>query len=313
MIMKLLGVLAIIGSAALGTACCGFGAPGTSVRFVGQTNIVIWDRTRGIEHFVRDAQFSSGGKDLGFVAPTPSKPTLSEASAMAFQTLESLDPKLAERALKGAFKSATLIPTAAVSVIEEKDVAGYHATVLKATDGKALGDWLASNGYAKPEFFDGWVKPYLDRGWYLTAFKVKGGGQTATGPVRMSFETDRPFNPYSVPEENGDGSASLRLFYVSAGHEVPKIGGTAGWRSPEWSTPLSPETANTLAGQLKLPVDAIPENSTVTTYVDREFGQPGLDDLYFVDQSNSNAAGGLGLAAILAVVAMRTRRRPQAG
>lgn len=311
--MKLFGVLAFLGSAAVGVACCCVASSGTPVRFVGQTNIVIWDAAHGIEHFVRDARFATKSKDLGFIAPTPSKPTLSETNAEAFQLLESLKPEDPMAGTAGATAGAIEMKSgdAAVTIVEERDVAGYRATVLKATDSKALGEWLTKNGYSKPKFLDGWVKPYLDRGWFLTAFKVKGGQDSATGPVRMSFATNRPFNPYSVPEENGDGSASLRLYYVSAGHEVPKVGGTTGWRTVEWSAPLTTQTAGVLAGQLKLSPDAIPANASVTTYQDNQFGKPGLDDLYFVDQANANVAGGLGIAAVLALVAMRMRRRNQ--
>lgn len=90
----------------------------------------------------------------------------------------------------------------------------------------ALADWLRSNGYATPQFLEGWVNPYLRRGWYLTAFRVNGGANASTGPIRMTFRTDRPFNPCSVPEANGGGHARLRVYYVSAGRENPKIGGT---------------------------------------------------------------------------------------
>ncbi|RYG19868.1 DUF2330 domain-containing protein, partial [bacterium] len=295
----------------VGDACCGVGARGEPVRFVGQTNIVVWDKAHGIEHFVRDARFATKSQDLGFIAPTPSRPTLSEASGAAFETLAALEPKpeFVPGQWGAVSDSAADIPTKGfVSVIDEADVAGYRATVLKATDSRALGEWLTKNGYAKPRFLDGWVKPYLDRGWYLTAFKVKGGDGSATGPVRMSFQTKRPFNPYSVPEENGGARASLRLYYVSAGNEVPKIGGQSAWRSAEWSAPVVEETRAALASQLKLSPDQLPINASVTTYLDSEFGQPGFDDLYFVEQSNLGATGGLG-AAMLLLVALRVRRR----
>lgn len=307
--MKLCSVLVGIGAAAFAAACCGVGSGGAAVRFTGQTNIVIWDEAHGIEHFIRDARFETKGGSLGFIAPTPSKPELSAADGAAFHTLENLAPM---PATKGDVAGAAAMDAGAVEVVAIQDVAGYRATILKATDGEGLKRWLNANGYPSPAFLPTWSKPYTERGWTFTAFKVSGK-EAATGPLRMSFATKRPFNPYSVPEENGSDGVPLRVYYVSAGKEVPKIGGKAAWIKPAWSVDLPAETAGRLASQLKLSADAIPTNARVTTYQDDAFGRPGLDDLYFVrDDSLSNAVGGGAVAAVLLIAALRRRRRTTA-
>lgn len=311
--MKPVAFAAVLCASAYAIPCCGIAEKGTNVRFIGQTNIVVWDAEKKLEHFIRNATFSTTGKGLGFIAPTPTQPELSEADSYAFSLLASLEPKKPELTKDTEDAAAAPASASSVAVVHEQDVAGYHAAVLKATDTAGLTDWLKKNGYPAPKFLDGWVKPYLEKGWYLTAFKVKGGDRTETGPVRMSFKAERAFNPYSVPEENGGGGANLRLYYVSAGHETPRIGGSEGWKSSSWSAPLNDENRTQLAGYLKLPANAIPEGASVTTYEDSDFGRPGLDDLYFV--SNDGRAGLAvvgGAVALLAVAAARRRGRLQA-
>jgi len=312
--MKIASVAFGMGISVFAAACCAVGANGGSVRFIGQTNIVIWDEKRGMEHFIRDATFETKGKDLGFLAPTPSQPELSEADAKAFDLLLRLKPE--PKSWISCSKSEEGAPAAgaaAPEVVHEQDVAGYHAAVLKASDTKGLAEWLKKNGYPAPKFLEGWAKPYVEKGWYMTAFKVKGGDGAATGPIRMSFQTKQPFNPYSVPEENGGGDARLRLYYISAGNEVPRVGGTEGWREAEWKADLPEGRYTELADHLKLPADAIPANASVSSYDDHNFGEAGKDDLYFVpvDGRPRLAITG-GFVALVAYVAARRRSRRKA-
>lgn len=307
--MKLVGVALAAGISVSAVACCAVGATGEVVRFVGQTNIVIWDQKRGIEHFIRDASFETKSKDLGFLAPTPSEPDLSDASPKAFDLLMRLQPG-PKRAWweRKDLDEAAAAPASSVQVVHEQDVSGYHAAVLKATDSKGLAEWLKKNGYPTPKFLDGWAKPYVDKGWYMTAFKVKGGEEAATGPIRMTFKTDRAFNPYSVPSENGDGNGQLRIYYVSAGNEVPRVGGTEPWNEALWTADLPANSYVELTRHLKLPADAIPDNATVTTYDDHHFGQPGKDDLYFVPADGRAGLAVMGGAVALVAFAAARRR-----
>src|SRR5580704_6736498 len=84
-----LGATVIAGSV---WACSGVGPRGKPVVFGGQTNIIIWDARHHTEHFIRNANFRSGADNFGFIAPTPNKPDLHEASNKAFYTLASLQP-----------------------------------------------------------------------------------------------------------------------------------------------------------------------------------------------------------------------------
>lgn len=268
----------------MGFGCCALGGPGVSISFSGQTNLVIWDAARGVEHFVRDARFQTDAPSLGFIAPTPTRPTLHEARASVFRDLAMLEPRdvtggihwmpTSSEAMKG--------PGSSVMVFEVRDVGGYRATVLKATDGNALTHWLRSNGYESAPWLKDWTEPYIRKGWFLTAFKVRAdGGPMATGVVRMTFETDRPFNPYSVPTAN-QGNSPLQLFYVSAGNEEPRIGGTEFWRTPEWEAKIPWDTRYRLVSGLGLTDAEIPEGATVKAFIDPDFSRTGSDDLFFV-------------------------------
>ena len=131
-------------------ACSGVGPPGKPVVFGDQTNIVIWDEAHGTEHFIRNANFRSGAEDFGFIAPTPGKPELHEASTKAFYTLANLAP--APRMVfsaGGAGGPGGRNRGAEVKVIQEADVAGFHATTLWSTDAHAINDWMNATGTSR--------------------------------------------------------------------------------------------------------------------------------------------------------------------
>ncbi|MEQ1934006.1 MAG: hypothetical protein ABL962_09025, partial [Fimbriimonadaceae bacterium] len=54
-----LAILAIATTAQV-TACAGFSNAGFNVIFSSQKNIIIWDEKAKIEHFIRDAEFTTG-------------------------------------------------------------------------------------------------------------------------------------------------------------------------------------------------------------------------------------------------------------
>jgi hypothetical protein len=87
-----LALIAAIGLNAGAFACCAVSTLNRIVQFGAQTNIIVWDPVSKTEHFVRNAQFTTDAKDFGFIAPTPTKPTLSKASRGAFETLARLQP-----------------------------------------------------------------------------------------------------------------------------------------------------------------------------------------------------------------------------
>src|SRR5262249_39731542 len=109
------------------------------------------------------------------------------------------------------------IPVAAsappVVVLEEKTVAGFHASVLEASSATALTGWLKEHGYAFSPEVEAWAKPYVDGGWKVTALRVaakdpKDARSVTAAALRLSFKTDRPLFPYREPDTK-QAAASL--------------------------------------------------------------------------------------------------------
>jgi hypothetical protein len=202
--------LALASNAPLAVACGAVTFALEAAFFAGQTNIIVWDEATKTEHFVRNAKFTSTAGDLGFLAPSPSLPTLVEVDEVAFETLASavaeFERKVKESKLTIGCSGAATEDAAGVGSVEELQtihVAGYVATTLKASDPAALSIWMKKNGYASTPQIQKWSDFYIKKGWLLTAFKVNSElGSGETGTVMMSFTTDRPFNPYYVPKEN---------------------------------------------------------------------------------------------------------------
>ncbi len=278
-----LSAIATLGGA---WACSGVGPRGQPVVFGDQTNIVIWDEAHHTEHFIRNASFKSGAADFGFIAPTPAKPQLNKASNRAFYTLAALAPvRRYLGAARSSMKSDASAKRAEVQVIQEADVAGYHATTLKCPDAHAINDWMNAHGYVSTPEVEEWAQRYCSRGWYLTAFKVidKSKLIATTGTVRMSFKTDKPYNPFYVPKTNIpiNGGGTLRVYFVSVGDYDAHIGRGETWQVPQWTSPIPEASAALLAKQAELPFDAVPDNCQVETFVDNNFPRAAADDIYF--------------------------------
>lgn len=309
-------------------ACSGVGPPGKPVVFGDQTNIVIWDEARHLEHFIRNANFKSGADNFGFIAPTPGKPHLNEASNQAFYTLASLAPIVAYGGGGfggGAGGRASMSDQ--VRVIQEADVAGYHATTLFSSSSRAINDWMNEHGYVSTPEVEKWAERYCSKGWYLTAFKVIDRTKLAasTGTVRMSFRTDKPFNPFYVPSTNipNRGKGTLRVYFVSVGDYDANIGDTGTWKTPQWTAPIPEASAALLAKQIELPLEAIPSWSQVETFVDNDFPRPAADDIYFTKRADATPSVPVAaptripppfmmtpLFAGLGLLALARRRRP---
>lgn len=292
-------VVAAFFAAANAMPCCAVAPSEAHVVFGGQTNIIVWDEVRKVEHFVRIASFQSDAKDFGFIAPTPGVPDLAEADDAAFGTLAALEPRRREltKEATGGMDSAASLGDGP-EVIQEIDVAGYRATTLKAEDAAGLAKWMKGNGYSTSPEIEDWTKLYIAKGWYLTTFKVLGGRDPKTGCVRMSFKTDRPFNPYYVPRSNapiGQRRAGLQLYFVSNAMYSPD----ANLGSPKWSARVPEQSRLDLARQLRLP--SLPKNLKVLSFHDAKFPRTDAGEDVFFNPSPLNPERG-STSTILAFV-----------
>jgi hypothetical protein len=288
------------------SACAPVMGAGGHVAIAGESAIIIWDEKTRTEHFIRRASFETQVPYFGFLVPTPAQPTLAEAPDEVFATLEDWSkPEVVTKAVRrprtsgwglsrglseGAPKMA---PAGAVEVLQTQHVGGYKADILKASDAKALKEWLDQHGYVTRPDLEKWLEPYVKGGWIITAFQIaktdKKKAGLSTQAVRMSFKTDRPFYPYAEP---GDQRAAggfrpgrlLRIFVVAPARMEGRLDHpTTAWPGrAAWANTLADDRREKLAARLggSTPV-SMPEKPWMTVFEDSSSPRPGVADLFF--------------------------------
>lgn len=204
----LFSVLGFLNFSASSFACCTAWRHGNRpIRIAAQEVLLIWDAERGVEHFVRRANFQSekAPKDFGFLVPTPAQPKLGEVPDLVFDELgELIKPKIEiKRETQVSFRPLVLAPMfalterssknmaprlAGVEVLDTAVVGGFEVSVLRASETGALITWLEKNDYdARPEIHE-WVAPYVAKKWIITAFKYAGeADQSSASLTRASI------------------------------------------------------------------------------------------------------------------------------
>ena len=292
---------AIIIYSSITYACAPAPPPDVQVDIATEDAIIIWDPTTKTQHFIRRASFVTPAKDFGFLVPTPTKPTLAEASDEAFVYLREITkPRVITKSRPmrlgcscsgGMDKS--IRATQGVEVLEEKRVAGYDAVILQANDSRALQTWLQQHGYTFPENLIKWVDLYIKAGWKISAFKIAKTGTTdqiSTSAVRMTFQVDKPFFPYREPvqEVDNDQERLLRVFFLGP----KRVYGTTGrkfWPGKVvWANKLNTANKELLLKQLNLPLSTPPVNWFLTEFEDHSSPRPGNHDVYFSLDKNQS-------------------------
>jgi len=309
--LRLLFIFSVVGLsviASLRADACAVAVPQTTggVQIATESAIIIWDSASKTQQFIRRAEFRSDVKDFGFLVPTPTKPTLAEADDTAFATFEKVTEPVTvtEKMPSGgggcigcsgaAPKAGNVMTEAAnVRVLEEKRVAGHDAAVLEADDAKSLNAWLKEHGYSsRPELVE-WLEPYVKAGWKITAFKIAKKDDkekdVATMALRMTFQTEQPFFPYSEPADQRKADMAyhpmrlLRVYFVSdkrmqgslQENKTPWPGQTV------WADEVKPADHQKILELLKLPAPTAPASWWLTEFEDRASPRPGTADVIF--------------------------------
>ncbi|MEZ0324561.1 MAG: DUF2330 domain-containing protein [Fimbriimonas sp.] len=307
--------MSLIAAAALSVPCIHVGGHGKSVTTAFEHAVIVWDSKRGIEHFIRTAEFETNAKDFGFMVPTPSVPELAAADPAIFHTLDGIVDKKLSMISKGATAGSADATNAfgEVEVLKQQTVAGYDATVLKATSAGAAETWLKENGYSVTDSAREWLDPYVKKGWSITAFKIAnvGAGHASLKPVRMSFATDKPFYPYREPRQERVGGLPRELeLYVLSDDSVAGQFKGQGWSvQPTWTGELDSDERTRVASVLGK-IEAQPAHLTV--FNDHSNPRDGSDDVYFVTEQGSAANFGwllpvVGLGAVAMYLLARRR------
>lgn len=288
--------LASIATAALvcvgtvGQACCPVGPPDSHVINTDQAVIMIWDKERQTQHFIRRANFKTDAKDIGFLVPSPSRPQLEESGNQAFDGLARITAPKKPRVQPFGCSAPNAAADKGVVVIEQKQVAGYDATVLTARSGEDLVEWLKENGYPYSPSIAAWAKPYLGGDWHFTALKLikkeRAARDLAAAALRISFQTDKPLFPYREPESATASKALenpfriLRIYFVAETQYEGKINGQAWSGRTLWSGDIT-RHREALLQTLKLHESVGPKTFWLTEIEDQWPYEKAAGDVYF--------------------------------
>lgn len=181
-----------------------------------------------------------------------------------------------------------------VTVLQEKSVAGFKATVLTADSTKALLEWLKTNGYAFSPEVEAWAKPYVEGGWKFTALKMEKrksdpeNKNVAAAALRISFKTDKPLFPYREPDPRqmasklGASHRLLRIYFLAdkryGGGLTPEVGWTG---RAVWANKLGADEKKKMLDQLSLPETTGPKEFWLTEFEDDWPYRVAPADLYF--------------------------------
>lgn len=262
--------------------------------------LLVWDESTKTQHFIRRATFEAHVKAFAFVVPTPSAPQLAEAPEALFGALESIvkpkevsetdwkfdaTPFLLLSFARSAASSAIPISAAQqITVLSESRVAGMDATVLAATDAKALVQWLNAHDFTLRESAQSWVQRYIDKKWTFTAFRyvrpdvasLESIARAESQTVRLSFKTDAPVYPYMEPSDaRPTPGRELRLWVVGTDRRAFELE-TPGSVQPTSSTVFAGKTTLAL-GEIGF---ALPTAPFLTYFVDHTEMRPGEDAVF---------------------------------
>jgi hypothetical protein len=292
-------------------ACCPAGPSGQPVINADQTVIILWDAAAKTQHFIRKASFKSAADDFGFLVPTPAQPELNESGNDAFPFLQKLTEPETKKVARpsggmscGCSKSAEFAsdaPKAAVQVLDDKLVAGFHAVVLQADSANALVNWLKENGYAFSPQVEAWAKPYVDAGWKITALKVakpkdgKADKSVAAAALRITFQTDRPLFPYREPDPEGPAKTLganqrlLRIYFLAEARYQGDLTKAVPWTGQvAWANKLSAADRKKALELLQLPETTSPAEWWLTEFEDRWPYRAAPADVYFARGADQN-------------------------
>jgi hypothetical protein len=255
--------------------------------------LIIWDGKT--QHFIRRGAFKSDADNFGFIVPSPTLPKLEEVDdSILFKLYQKTKAKYTR---KDRWRP-NLIPLLAYTflyagdsapeksiVVDLVKVAGMDAAVLKAENGDVLGNWLMQNNYPFSPELKEWAQHYIEKGWYLTAFKIDKGSEKTpvveSKLVHMQFESKRPFFPYKEPKSTKsslEGSRTLRIYMISEQPPTPKIGdGSTVWKGKvvyakegDFGSLFKDSSLQKL----------IPKNAWLSEIEDSSNPRPGTDELW---------------------------------
>jgi hypothetical protein len=252
------------------------------------------------------------------MVPTPALPKLSAVKDEAFGILHDVVERLSNRdgAASAGVAGAELMKSDD-PVLKQEHVGGYLATCLSLANPTAAEDWLVKNKFPVSSETKAWLKPYVEKQWVITAFRLDANGESADlKAVDMAFTTDKPFYPYREPaQEPTDAARELRVMFLSDGPMKATMGADTWVGKEEANGRLNSDEIAAL--QPLLPGTNLNATPWLTSFVDSSSPRDGKDEVYFQKTWPRNLLGSL--AVYLAVLLLgtvtihrfrKTRRKP---
>lgn len=248
-----------------------------SMHLAWETALVIWDKEKGVEHFIRKAEFEGNAKDFGFIFPSPTEPfRLAVADQEVFGRLDAYSPIVYKSGVEGD-----------IEILQQKKVGDFDATVLRAKDGAAMSKWLKKQGHRMRPAMTPWFDHYAKQGWVFTALKYKGRREvTPTKALCISFKTSTPHYPYKMPSDTWEKGhhRTLDLFVLSqSGMKGVYTSGKEWETKKSWDAGLS--ESDRLHFETNLLVDhkrlELPKRLVITRFVNTASANHYEHDLLF--------------------------------
>ena len=238
-------------------ACGGLFCNSVQSQVVNQAaeRIIFSENGDGTVTAVIEVMYEGQADEFAWLLPIPGVPDIEVSSGQIFNELQSLtDPTYSiqtqvEGTCGSQFRNGTNLaapgsapPDAADSgmagsgaeapppvTVEASGVVGpYDFTVLSQMEGlddpaDIAIDWRTEHGYDVGELGPDVLRPYLEDGLNLVAFKLTKGNVTgAIRPVRITYEADLPVIPIRPTAVAANENMGVMVFMLSNGRAIPK-------------------------------------------------------------------------------------------
>jgi MYXO-CTERM domain-containing protein len=205
------------------------GAPfGTGINVDPKQDIVVVHKN-GVETYAFQPRFCGTASEFGLILPIPAKlssaPALSKANVFT-QVVKLSQPEYRTQTIcgTGGMKGGSTgasggsgSDNGGPTVVSSGTVGFMDYTQLKADTTASFTEWLDKNGYPYDTLAKDAFSYYVEKGWYLLAFKISQGvvstGSSVCkdlGPVKLSFPSELPVVPTRMATaRNRDASGAL--------------------------------------------------------------------------------------------------------
>lgn len=213
----------------------------------GLVNLAAWrilfaDDGAGTITMAVEVRYDGAPEEFGWLLPVQGIPELRVASTVGFDRLQrSTNPRYTlDTREEGSCSSKGGAPDAGggaggvdggtgggVTIAAEGTVGPYLYTVLSLDPqlddaAQVASDWLAENGYGAPDGTAALVRPYLEDGLNLLAFRLtKGNDVGAIRPVVVSYQGDAPSIPLTLASVATNDDVGILVWVLSDSRAFP--------------------------------------------------------------------------------------------